>query len=444
MHPIIVRRLLLPLHERLLGRRTLSDLRGLERSQWWPAARLEEFQKSKLRRLLDHAARRIPFYRDTLSATGIDPNTATLADLPRLPMIDKSTIRGNMERLCDSEIPGGLHRSTTGGSTGEPLTFYMDRTRQAADQAARARTRRWFNVDLGERELYLWGSPVEWTQRDRLKRCRDWLSNHYLLSAFRMTPRSMSAYIRRIHQFDPVHIFSYPSSLAQLVRHARAVGAPIRNKSLRTVFVTGELFDLGDRAIIEEAFAVPVADGYGSREGGFVAHQCPHGSYHITMEQMIVELVDEQGRAVPNDEAGEIVLTHLDSLGMPLIRYRTGDLAELGRVCRCGRALRTLRSIVGRRTDLLRMADGGTAHALSAIYILREEPKVAKFKIVQRPDLSLEVQVNCRSSFDSTDRERITRRLQARIGRVGVQIMELDEIPLDRSGKHRYVQCLAT
>ena len=74
----------------------------------------------------------VPFYRDTLSATGIDPKTATLADLPKLPMIDKSTIRENMGRLCDSEIPGGLHRSTTGGSTGEPLTFYMDRTRQAA------------------------------------------------------------------------------------------------------------------------------------------------------------------------------------------------------------------------------------------------------------------------------------------------------------------------
>ena len=96
------------------------------------------------------------------------------------------------------------------------------------------------------------------------------------------------------------------------------------------------------------------------------------------------------------------------------------------------------------RDPLLRTVDGGKAHALCAIYILREEPKVAKFKIVQRPDLSLEVQVNCRSSFDSTDRERITRRLQARIGPVGVQIRELDEIPLDRSGKHRYVQCLAT
>ena len=444
MHAVIVRRLLLPLHERLLGRRTLSDLRGLEQSQWWSAARLEELQQFKLQSLLTHAAQRIPYYRDALSAAGIDPRTATLSNLPKLPLIDKSTIRLGLERLCDFEIRGGLHRSTTGGSTGEPLTFYMDRTRQAADQAARARTRTWFNVELGERELYLWGSPVEWTQRDRLKRCRDWLSNHCLLSAFRMTPRTMFKYIREIHQFDPVHIFSYPSSLAQLVRHARAAGTPVRNKSLRAVFATGEIFDPADRAIIEEAFAVPVADGYGSREGGFVAHQCPHGSYHSTMEQVIVELVNEQGEAVSKGEAGEIVLTHLDSFGMPLIRYRTGDLAEWGRDCACGRALTTLKSIVGRRTDLLRTADGGKAHALCAIYVLRDEPKVAKFKIVQRPDLSLDVQVNCRSSFDLSDRERITRRLKSQMGPVAIRITELSEIPPDPSGKHRYVQCLAT
>src|ERR1043166_1546648 len=153
MHAVIVRRLLLPLHERLLGRRTLSDLRGLEQSQWWSAARLEELQQFKLQSLLTHAAQRIPYYRDALSAAGIDPRTATLSNLPKLPLIDKSTIRLGLERLCDFEIRGGLHRSTTGGSTGEPLTFYMDRTRQAADQRARARTRTWFNVELGEREL---------------------------------------------------------------------------------------------------------------------------------------------------------------------------------------------------------------------------------------------------------------------------------------------------
>ncbi len=441
MNPALVRHVLLPLHELALGRTTFRDLRKLEVSQWWPAERLRELQGEKLRRLLTHAWQKCPFHRQRLDQAGIDPAAATLESLAGLPTMTKADIRRHGEEMIDPAVPGGLHRLTTGGSTGSPLSFVVDRRRQAADQAARARSRRWFGIDVGEREAYLWGSPVELARQDRLKALRDTLTNHRLFSAFCLTPQIMSSYLVQLQEFDPVHLFGYPSSLARLARHAARTGVRLRNPSLRAVFASGEVFDPADRAVIEEQAGTPVADGYGSREGGFVAHQCPAGGYHQTMESLIVELLDAEGRPVAEGQPGEITLTHLDAYGMPFIRYRTGDLARASRgVCPCGRGLELLEGIEGRRTDMLRTAAGGHAHALSVIYVLRDEPGVTEFKVIQRPNLDLEVQIVPGAEWNEEAGRRIAAGLRRRIGdSIEVWLQLVDRIPPEASGKHRHV-----
>lgn len=441
MHPWLVKHGLLPVHEFLMRRPTMRYLAALEASQWWPERRLRALQVQKLRRLLERAATATAFHRDRLSAAGVNPVTATPASLSRLPLLNKSDVRRHLPCMIDRGVPGGLFHCTTSGSTGEPLQFFVCRMRQAADQAARARTRRWFGIEPGERELYLWGSPVELSRQDRFKALRDWLTNHRLVSAFDMTPASMNRGLDVLRRFDPVHLFAYPSSLARLARHARASGRSLATPSLRAVFVTGELFSAADRAIIEEAVAVPVVDGYGAREAGFVAHQCPYGRYHVTMESVIVELLDTQGQRVARGEPGELVITHLDAIGMPLVRYRTGDVARRGDgPCPCGRGLETLEMIDGRRADMLRTAAGGHAHALSVMYVLREEPAVREFKVTQQAGLDLDVDIVPAGGFDATTGERIRHGLRRRIGEaIDVRINLVPAIRPDPSGKHRCV-----
>ncbi len=441
MRPGVVRRLILPLHERILRRGTLRELGELEQSQWWTLDRLHDLQTHKLRALLQHAYDHCPFYRKRIDDAGLDPGRVTTESLRCLPTLSKETIAENRNAMVDAGVPGGLHAYTTGGSTGAPLSFLVDRRRQAADQAARARTRRWFGIDLGERELYLWGSPVEHSTQDRLKTLRDHLTNHRLLNAFQMTPLAMTRYLNEIARFDPVHVFGYPSSLARLFRHARSIGWNPPQASLRTVFVTGEVFHPSDRAVIEEAVSVPVADGYGSREAGFIAHQCPSGAYHVTMESVIVELLDDGGSPVGNGRAGEITITHLDAFGMPFIRYRTGDMAcRIVEPCGCGRRLERLGRIKGRRTDMLQTTNGGYAHALSVIYVLRDEPAVGQFKVVQRRNLDLDVSIVPRGELERTRQNRIRAALSRQIGGgIEVHLSLVDRIPPDPSGKHRYV-----
>ncbi len=440
MAPSFVRRVLLPLHERLCGRDTLGYARDLEMTQWWPADRLKQLQTHKLRALLTSATRHSSFFRDRISDAKIEPAHATLDDLHRIASLTKSDIRQNLDCLAWPAVPGGLHRASTGGSTGSPVAFYMDRARQAADQAARIRSRRWFGIEPGDRELYLWGSPVELTTQDRAKAVRNRLMNHRLLNAFDMTADHIRDYLDELNRFNPTHLFGYPSSLARLVAAARASGRRPRAPALRAVFVTGEWLDPTDRAAIAEWFDVPVANGYGAREAGFIAHECPESRLHVTDESLIVELIDHAGAPVQAGEPGEVVVTHLDNLGMPLIRYRTGDIARRdAELCPCGRQLSVLQHVEGRRTDQLLRKDGGLAHALSVIYVLRETPGIREFKVVQRAGLDLDVALVPDREFERVDQTSLANRLGRQLGGVDVRLRLVDQIAPEPSGKFRYV-----
>lgn len=440
MHPLIVRHLLLPLHERLIGRDTLRRLSSLSQSQWWPVDRLQELQTQRLRRLLVHVDAHSPFFRARLAAVGVNPQRADLAELAMLPTLTKEDIYQHHDALVDRSGGGRSVSMSTGGSTGAPLSFQVNRGRQAADQASRMRARWWFGIEPGMRELYLWGSPIE-SQSGR--RFRDYCLNHRMLAAFDMTPRSMARYVSEMTRFNPHHLFGYPSSLARLARFILDSGIKPVTPALRAVFTTGEVLLPVDRSILEGCFGVPVVDEYGARDAGFIAQQCPAGAYHVSMESLIVELLDERGQPVPTGERGEVTITHFDSQAMPFIRYRTGDFARWGGPCSCGRGLQTLTAIDGRKTDQLRTTRGGHAHGLSAIYPLRSVNEIAEFRVVQRAGLDLDVYIVERRPMSKAIEAAIRAELTTRIGPVDVRINRVERLAPLPSGKHCCVVCEA-
>jgi phenylacetate-CoA ligase len=209
------------------------------------------------------------------------------------------------------------------------------------------------------------------------------------------------------------------------------------------VFVTGEVCYAHDRRLIEGYFQVPVADGYGSRDAGFIAHQCPEGGMHIMAENLVVEVIREGGAGAVADagDAGEIVITHLDAWAMPFIRYRTGDTGRLlpGR-CRCGRGLPLMDVVQGRVTDFLRLPDGNVRHALSIIYPLREMPGIRRFRVTQHKDYSVTIDIVADQGVIPTLVSTVTDRVRPVLGReIPVEVRAADAIPETDSGKFRYV-----
>jgi phenylacetate-CoA ligase len=430
-----------PLHERLKGHDSVRRRRELERTQWLPAAELDALVARRLRAFLQDVGKHSPFWRERFARYAFDPEAVQgPADLARLPLLEKADIRAHATSMRADDA-GPLKRYNTGGSSGEPLVFFMGRDRIDHDVAAKWRATRWWKVDMGDPEIVVWGSPVELSAQDRMRAWRDRLLRTTLLPAFDMTPASLDRYVATIRNRRPRMVFGYPSSLAVIARHAIARGVPLDDLGVRVVFVTSERLYDEQRQAIERAFAAPVANGYGARDAGFIAHQCPRGGMHVSAEDIVVEIVDPVGTTLPPGERGEIVVTHLATRDFPFVRYRTGDVGALvhGR-CDCGRELPRLASIDGRTTDFVVARDGTVMHGLALIYTVRELPGVTQFRIEQQDLHHTEVLVVADAAFRPEHEARIVRDFKARLGpEVNVTVRRCDAIPQEASGKYRYV-----
>jgi phenylacetate-CoA ligase len=433
---------LFPLQERLKGHPVKRVRRWLEATQWETPEELAELRRRRLKGLLKRAASSVPFYRERFAEAGIRPSDLEAPDiLDRLPLLTKADIRANCEALKAKDAEG-LARFNTGGSSGEPLIFYIGRERVTHDVAAKWRATRWWGVDIGDPEIVVWGSPIELGAQGRLRALRDRLQRTQLLPAFEMSEEKLDAFLVAIRRRRPRMLFGYPSALALIARHAEAKGVRLADLGAQVAFVTAERLYPEQKADIERVFGVRAANGYGGRDAGFLAHECPAGGMHITAEDVILEVVDAQGRPLPPGQAGQVVVTHLATEDYPFIRYATGDVATLAREgCSCGRGLPLIEEVHGRSTDFVVARDGTVMHGLALIYVIRDIPGIQSFRIVQEDLEYTRVQVVPEGELPEETRRRIQSGLRERLGAdVTVAVEAVGEIPPEASGKFRYIQ----
>lgn len=437
----LVSAVLFPLHERLKHHDTVALRQQMEDLQWWPAERIATFQLQRLRDLLQDVGTNVPYYRDLFKQLGFDPTSVqSTADLQRLPFLTKAVIRAHTDALKHANAQG-LARFNTGGSSGEPLIFFIGTKRVSHDVAAKWRATRWWDVDIGDPEIVVWGSPIELGKQDRIKAWRDKLLRTQLLPAFEMSEAKLDQFIATIRAVRPRMLFGYPSALTHIAKHAQKRGVAMTDLGIKVAFVTSERLYDEQRATIGKVFGCKVANGYGGRDAGFIAHECPAGNMHLTTDDIVVEIVNAEGQVQPAGVAGEIVVTHLSTNDFPFIRYRTGDIGVLGATpCACGRGLPLLQDIQGRSTDFVVAADGTVLHGLSLIYILRDLTGVQSFKVVQESRALTRVLLVTDANFSNASVDLIVKGFRQRLGAdVQVQVDLVGDIPAEKSGKFRYI-----
>ncbi|GAB6066961.1 phenylacetate--CoA ligase family protein [Methylothermus subterraneus] len=429
------------LQEWALKRPTFAFLDELEKTQFLPRQAIQALQLKRLQALLKTALAHSPWHAKRIQAAGLDLAKLTFEDFRRLPTMTREDARRHGDEMVWKEAPGGVFRYTTGGSSGEPLIFYFGRARQAADAACRLRARRWWGVEPGDREVLLWGAPVELKRTDRIKALRDRLCNQLLLNAFEMSKARMDAYLAQMEAYRPKVIYGYASSLALLAEHAEKRGIRPHLSDLKVVFATGEPLYPHQQELIGRVFSAPVAREYGARDAGLIALESPAGQLLVNSEWVLVELLDAEGQPVKSGKMGEVVVTNLASEVQPFIRYRTGDFARFSaEPCHSGRGLEVLQEVCGRSTDFIIREDGTIMHALALIYVLRELPGIEQFKIIQETRELVRVQLVPGPGWQESHAERIVQGLKQRLGaKTCVQIESIDAIPPEPSGKFRYV-----
>ena len=441
LYTAFVSSMLFPLHERLKGHNSVAVRQHMELNQHLPPAQLAALQAKTLREFLVDVGANVPYYRDLFQKHGFNPAEVTsAADLQRLPFLTKSVIRANTDAMKHAQAQG-LARFNTGGSSGEPLIFYIGNKRVSHDVAAKWRATRWWGVDIGDPEIVVWGSPIELGKQDHIKAWRDKLLRTQLLPAFEMSEAKLDDFIATIRSVRPKMLFGYPSAFTHIARHTQKRGVAMDDLGIKVAFVTSERLYDDQCATISQVFGCPVANGYGGRDAGFIAHECPAGGMHITADDIVVEIINDAGQVQPPGVAGEIVVTHLATNDFPFIRYRTGDVGVLDdKRCSCGRTLPLLKEIQGRSTDFVVAADGTVMHGLALVYILRDLPGMQSFKVVQESLSLTRVLIVVSDAFTQDSSQLIVNGFKKRLGdSVQVVVDRVDAIPAEKSGKFRYI-----
>jgi len=429
------------LQEWAKGHETFRQLREMEAADRLSAEGLQELQARRLQALVCSCYQHVPYIRQRMDKAGVRPEQIrTAADLAQLPVFTKADFREHRADLRSDQATR-LSQFTTGGSTGEPLIFDLGRRRVASRVACRQRVARWWGVSVGNREIALWGSPIEVTRQDWIRRARDRMLRTRLLSAFEMSASTITQYLDFFEANGCDQMFGYPSALYLFCLQANREKRDLRRCGVKVVFVTGEVLFPHQRAFISETLDCPVADGYGGRDSGFIAHECPSGGMHILSDVVIAEIVDPSGRPIAAGEAGQIVITDLFSEEAPFIRYATGDYGVASsRRCACGRALPLLERIEGRSNDLVITPDGRVINSLALVYPLRGIDGIEQYRIVQKALDTFHVQLTCSRTFDRLSEERIRAGWQ-QLFRAPLHITfeYLFRIPPDPRGKFRHI-----
>ena len=430
----LFRRVLFPAYESgLRGRKTLAYLREYEQSQWRTLEETEALQWRKLKELVQHCWEHVPYYRELWPTLGISApgDIASPADYARLPVLTKPEIRAHFDKLIAPAFRDGLLYKTTGGSTGEPLRFGYTRESYERRLSIMWRGYSWAGARLGQRTLYLWGTPLGAQKRkDRMYHAA---FNRYMLNAFEMTEERMAEYADAVDRFRPETIVSYVAPIVKLAEWLIANGRRIHRP--QRILGAAESLHESQRKIIEQAFGCPAYNTYGCREFMLIAAECEHrGGLHVNADHLKVEL-GESAEAGPSD----VIVTDLHNYGMPLLRYANGDLATAGAgSCTCGRGLPLLASVDGRKLDALRTPDGRFVPGEYIVYAFLYATGIKRYQVVQKRLDAFEIRIVRDRDFEPSTVDLVRRELLKVVGdSVSLDFQFVDEIPLTQTGKLR-------
>jgi phenylacetate-CoA ligase len=409
----------------------------IQQTQQWNTDQIQTYQWQQLKRLIHHAYENVPYYKKLFETRGIIPNDIkSLSDFQQLPFLTKELIQEHEFELKATNYPPSTFEETiTGGSTGFPLRFYVEKGVWFAKHMAYIRTLlERADCSPFDKSVLLTGSQKPWEYRP--------FSQTLVLSSFHMTDQNLPLYIKKIKRLQPRYIMGYPSAITLLATF-------IKNNNrdfppLKAVFCYGETLYDWQREFLKTVLQCRVHSQYGHREQSVLAGTCEKSNlYHLFPDYGFVELIDKNGRPVTKEnETGEIVATGFHTSIFPFIRYRTGDLAVYTtEQCECGRHYQLLKNIEGRVQDFVvskthRLIPFMGVHHLVA----KSSENVKECQLYQKREGEIILHIVKREHFSEDDSTKILKNFQKRFDdEFTVRFHYVDSIPRTSRGKYQFL-----
>jgi phenylacetate-CoA ligase len=353
----------------------LVEFAGLLRRKRWSRERLDDLRRAKLRRLLHHAYDNVPYYRRLMDRAGVKPaDIREPSDLVRLPVTTKADLR-RADAECLAPSQESLTVLHTSGHSGAPFAVRLS--------AAEYRTRRLrefrmlIGIGVQPRDRLTLLGPIR-TRPERV---------HRRLGFYRLQviPLILSdeEQLRRFRLSRPDVLWAYPTTLKTMLSRA---GCRLRDLARpRFLITSGQVMEPVFREqLLAEIPEMEIVSIYGSAEAGRIAAECrARRGLHLENDALIVEILDDSS-PVKAEEDGTVVVTCLDQLAMPLIRYEQGDIGQLrSESCGCGWQTPVMEPPSGRNGDMITLACGTKISCLRLEVSLRHEMDLLQYRFVQ-------------------------------------------------------------
>ena len=405
-------------------------------------------QKKRVKQIVTHAYESVPFYRSYMVQKGLLPSDfKSVADLHNLPLISKEILMRNPENFLSTRCQKSqCLELRTSGTTGKAVSIWHDRRslilNVAYGERERAVVARMLKKSVGVREMgFLYpGSTFETIQRfydHNLFRPGFARPNRVIVS----TANPLSANLDLLNQYKPDILFTYGSYLGALFRYAITHRKKIYK--LRIVIYGGDSLSEADRQLIGGSLQIPILSQYNACEALKIGFMCERGKgFHLHPDLCAISLIDEKGELVEPGKHGEVVISNLENRATVLLNYRLGDLAILDeRPCECGRTFPLLKSLEGRKEDIIELLDGNIVHPRLVWNVFKKRRHVEQYQVVQEGPQSFVVKVLPTTGINKKSlEEELKGEFQSLFGKKGqVDILFVKAFPITDRGKFRAV-----
>lgn len=414
----------------------------------------EEYFKSRdecIRKTLAihiHAFRTCQYYKELWESVGYNPEiTTNNGPIPEIPLLTKDIIEIQKTRMISSLYKlEDLEKSFTGGTSGNPTSFYRNRECTIEREGRLLGTLELCGYGASDRCGLIWGAHQDLSgsnENQGIKaRIRKFILGKEKLCCTVLTPEMLREYYDRLRRFQPDVLYGYPNAICEFAGYIQ--GEKLEPITVGKIYCTAERLSAATRKKLEEVFSGEVFNLYNTREHGCIGFECrKHNGFHIDIGNVHVEIL-EDGKPVPAGQPGQIVVTDLLNYAMPFIRSRIGDRGVLSpEPCDCGINLPLLASLEGRESDVLLMPDGSKVAGLMMLDMFEDMSTIKNIQIIQE---SLhEIMINLETTEEMTEKFTGYVKSQAMkfIGEnINIVVNKVDQIPKNPiSGKTREVVC---
>jgi len=417
--------------------RKLLYLHQLRRNQWLKQPKLRRLQQKKLRAIIKHAYSNTKFYNRKFKAAGVRPDDIkTVEDLAKIPVTSRSEVRAGFrtrEILRPRLDLSKCVLSTTGGTSGDPLTVAYDEKAEDFQKAVAVRS----FLESGGRFRDKW-AIITIPFRMHLK--QQWFQRFNFLSPiFLSVFDSVEKNISLLRKIQPDVIGAYPSYMRLLAKGIRE--SSVNDIRPRMLITSAEVLSEEAREYINSTFNIELSDQFGCAEVGRSAWECPeHVGYHMDVDALVIELTKNNEHVSPG-ERGDVLYTSLFNYAMPLIRYDVGDVCvPTDELCPCGRGLPLMKRVEGRSDDFVTATNGTVLSPTLLLIVMKEIPGIAQYRIVQETRSHFEVMLVKDHGFTDKTLHRIESEIKRVVGKDALVMSHVvGEIPKDKAGKIRAI-----